>query len=107
MCIQKITALIFAVSDLLSGILGEPVDVKLLLCLLGVIPLTLEIHETYPPPSNAGGVARKAIKIRWVGDQPPTIDLWESLISNLKSLKKLGIPCQRQIRVNYNTRVNL
>ena len=76
------------VCDHLSGILGQGLNAEPLLCLLGVIPTTLEKYKKIIHPLLM--LARKAIMIKWVGDQPPTTTLWKSLIGDLVSMEKLS-----------------
>lgn len=72
----------------ISSAIGQKVSENPLMCLLGHIPASLIKHEQVIQPLLM--LARKAIMVRWVGNIPPSISLWKSLISDVMTLIRLG-----------------
>ncbi|CAG5866902.1 unnamed protein product [Menidia menidia] len=72
----------------ISTAIGEIVSENPLTCLLGHIPKSLAKYEHVI--QSLLMLARKAIMVKWVGSEPPSISLWKSLISDVMTLIRLG-----------------
>lgn len=72
----------------ISIAIGQQVSPNPLLCLLGNVPNFLKQHEEVI--QSLLMLARKAIMVKWVGDDPPSVLMWKSLISEVMALEKLG-----------------
>lgn len=70
-----------------SVVIGQQLKPSALLCLLGLIPDSLKLHKH--TVHFLFMVARKAIMTKWVGDEPPSSQLWKSIISDTVSLERL------------------
>ncbi len=77
-----------AVCSCVSTAIGQQVSVNPLLCLLGKVPVCLKENEDVI--QSLLMLTRKAIMVKWVGDDPPSIFMWKSLISEVVTLGKLG-----------------
>ena len=67
---------------------AQQVSVNPLMCLLGKIPVSLKKNEEVV--QSLLMMARKAIMVKWIMDDPPTVTQWKSLISEVLTLVKLG-----------------
>lgn len=67
--------------------IGQQVSASPLLCLLASVPNFLKQHEEVI--QSLLMLARKAIMLKWVGDDPPSLLTWKSMISEVVTLEKL------------------
>uniref|UniRef100_A0A8C6UCR3 Reverse transcriptase domain-containing protein n=1 Tax=Neogobius melanostomus TaxID=47308 RepID=A0A8C6UCR3_9GOBI len=72
----------------ISKAIGQQVMGNPMMCLLGSIPVSVKQNEHVVQPLLM--IARKSIMVKWVGDDPPSISLWKSLIVDLVTMIKLG-----------------
>jgi len=72
----------------ISTAIGQNVSENPLMCLLGHIPKPPVKHEHVI--QSLIMLARKAIMVKWVGREPPSLSLWKSLISDVMTLIRLG-----------------
>ena len=75
------------VCDEVSLIVRQQLQPNPILCLLGYIPDSLRSHKNTIQFLLMLG--RKAVMNKWVGDEPPSMHLWKSLISDYVSLERL------------------
>lgn len=68
-------------------VIGQQLLPSPLLCLLGLIPDSLKVHSEIVQFLLM--LARKAVMTKWVGADPPSIQLWKSLISEVFILERL------------------
>uniref|UniRef100_A0A8C5HT91 Reverse transcriptase domain-containing protein n=1 Tax=Gouania willdenowi TaxID=441366 RepID=A0A8C5HT91_GOUWI len=85
---KKVQTFWRAVCLSVSKATGQQVSVDPLMCLLGKIPASLKNNENVI--QSLLMLARKAIMVKWVGEDPPSISVWKSLISEVVTLEKLG-----------------
>lgn len=71
----------------ISMIIEQPLSPSPLACLLGLIPDCLKAHKEIVQFLLM--LARKAIMVKWVGADPPSAQLWKSLISDVITLEQL------------------
>lgn len=71
----------------ISIAIGQQVLPNPLLCLLGNVPNFLKQHEEVI--QSLLMLARKAIMVKWVGDDPLSVLTWKSLIPEVVTLEKL------------------
>ena len=70
-----------------STAISQPVNLDPLLCLLGLIPAQLNKYKS--TIDFLLMTARKAIMIKWVGEDAPTITLWKKVVEEVIMLEKL------------------
>uniref|UniRef100_A0A8C5G1I7 Reverse transcriptase domain-containing protein n=1 Tax=Gouania willdenowi TaxID=441366 RepID=A0A8C5G1I7_GOUWI len=86
--VKKVQTFWRAVCLSVSKATGQQVSVDPLMRLLGKIPASLKNNENVI--QSLLMLARKAIMVKWVGEDPPSISVWKSLISEVVTLEKLG-----------------
>ena len=80
-----------------SKVIEQQLTKNPLVCLLGNIPESVKVHKDVVQFLLM--LARKAIMIKWVGDESPSIQLWRSLISEAAILEKM------RYRINEKTQM--
>ncbi len=80
-----------------SVIIKQQLQPNPMSCLLGCIPESLRSHKNTVHLLLMLG--RKAVMTKWVGDEPPSIHLWKSLMSDCISLERLrfGMNSQKDL----------
>lgn len=71
------------VMDLLSAILGYTVPLTPDICLFGILDEEVWQHYTRTFLRESLFLARKAIALRWMGDRPPSLSQWRTLVNSV------------------------
>ena len=81
----------------MNDAIGQQVSANPLLCFLGSVPNFLKQHEEVI--QSLLMLARKATMVKWIGDDPPTVLIWKSLISKVMTLEKLRLYINGRIHI--------
>ena len=76
-----------AVSTEISTATGQQLLPDPLVCLLRSLPDSLRMHKDIVQSLRM--LARKSLMTKWVGDDPPNIQIWKYLISDVITLARL------------------